>query len=763
MLAEFRAARETDVKSFTLRDPIRAWLADAPFDPEARSIADPYRSAVYTYTGIQGIARAVTAVQLQFRKAGSDELVPQSDQVASWRLLRKPNAAESREAFWMRTIALRYKCGEVFWIWRRPQPGTTLPSLHCVAPQRMRPLHAGGVVVAWRHTPRYGTEETLPLEDVLRIYFASPEDEDECFAPVRAAQLAIDAHTFASRFNVHVFLNHAEAGTTYATDKPLSREQRAELEDMIRQRYAGYWNARRPMVMWGGLKKEDTAQTMRDLEYQEGKDQARNEQLAALMVPPLYAGILDDASLNNTREQKLVFWELAGKPELTHLVECWNLFVQPRVDAGLYLDPLWTSVPALQEQLIDFTDKVLALQKYQLPLNQLIEAFDLPFEAQPHGDTVLVPAGQIPIDVLLADAEASLAAAREPEPRSDAEPEEPEAQRAFHEALKGVQATLECREKDARQRRLVERFRASYRGLVQVTRLRLRTFLLRQRDEVIRRMASEARSASKAPSSGMSTAPSPQPTAKGPEWIARILFDVRPENQRLAALATTFLREGLGLGGTQAGTEAGTSGEWRFDLDAPGVRRRLQQQAIRVRRINATTREMLRRTLTQGLDKGETLTELTERVAKTMNHRASAQAFRIAETEIHEAVAAGRHEGFQQAGVRGKSWLTSGRGVEPDGPTRESHWNAEQATRDNPIPANAEFELINPHTGLVSACQYPGQGDLPPGERINCSCVQLARQMREGRSIGLAEYEERGFVSYEAYKTGRKAGSTMAG
>jgi hypothetical protein len=238
------------------------------------------------------------------------------------------------------------------------------------------------------------------------------------------------------------------------------------------------------------------------------------------------------------------------------------------------------------------------------------------------------------------------------------------------------------------------------------------------------------------------------------DWIAELLLSMKPEEDRLVVRGHWLIRDGLGLGGQQVAEEVGAGTQLRFDLEAPAVRRRLERQTVRIRQVNETTRDLVRSSLVDGLDAGETLSEIGDRVASEMDIQAGRRSWVIAQTEMHEAVSGGRHEGLKQAGIKHKSWLTSGRGPEPNGPTRKSHWACEQKTKDKPIPIGDKFELIDEH-GEVHECDHPGDGRLPPGERINCSCVEIARSevVGGGKSLSLDRIHTRQDTTWE---TGRK-------
>jgi len=237
------------------------------------------------------------------------------------------------------------------------------------------------------------------------------------------------------------------------------------------------------------------------------------------------------------------------------------------------------------------------------------------------------------------------------------------------------------------------------------------------------------------------------------DWIAELLLSMKPEEDRLVVRGKWLIREGMGTGGQQAAEEAGAGTQLRFDLEAPAVRRRLERQTVRITDVNDTTRGLVRSSLVDGLDAGETLSEVSDRVASTMDIAAGRRSWVIAQTEMHEAVSGGRHEGLKQAGIKYKSWLTSGRGPVPNGPTRLSHWACEQKTKDNPIPIGDKFELIDEH-GEVHECDHPGDGRLPPGERINCSCVEIARTEAGagGKSVSLDRIHTRQDTTWETWR-----------
>lgn len=759
-LTNFRDAVVATVKGVSLRDPIRAWLLGEDFNSGTKHIGDPYKQAVYIHTAISILAELIAGVPLNVLDRDETPIDNPGDE--SVRLLRRPNALNDQRTFFERTTILKARDGQVFWIKPKTFARPLERAVYVVPRREMKAEAPDGLLVGWTRTRR-GQREFLELDQVCRLFSVDPDDELGGFAGIRAAQLPIDAHTFAARHNVEVFHHGGQPSSVYVTDQCPSPDQREQLESRLKRYHRGGDKYDTPVILGGGLKR-DAVQTNTDLEYIEGQRLTAHQQIAPLHVQPIYAALFENVNYNTAGVQERLQWDLAVLPELKHLLACWNLFAQAFVDPAKTVAADLDSVPVLQGRELERTERILKLQDQGVPLNVLIDVYGLKIPPQPWGDEPLVGAGRMPISVVYDEAAAAIAADNEPEGGGE-EGNEATRQRGnkagdqgldlavvregFEADLSELQTALETHAKadaEARRRRAIhDRWKASYRGLRDRAQMAAKAIIVQQGEEAIRRLR-----ALRLPGGRTADATVHRGKASVEFWVQRILLSV--SDRKLTAKLAPLLRGGVELGGTQVGEEVNTPEGWEFNLDAKAVRNHLGFQQIRVRKINDTTRGLIQRVLLEGLDEGMTVNEIGDGIAKTMAVRAGKQTWRIANTEMHEAVAAGRHEGFRQANVKYQAWLTSGRGVEPDGPVRRSHWGAEQATKEKPIKVGERFILSDPETGAKSQCLYPGAGTLPPGERINCSCVTIAKMTAGGRKLALSDYEKRGFVSDAAIR-----------
>ena len=133
--------------------------------------------------------------------------------------------------------------------------------------------------------------------------------------------------------------------------------------------------------------------------------------------------------------------------------------------------------------------------------------------------------------------------------------------------------------------------------------------------------------------------------------------------------------------------------------------------------INDGTRSLLQRSLVAGVTAGETMEQLTDRVARATGYQSSNRwrAARIARTEVPPAINSATIEGYRESGVvQGKEWL-AGFDARP----------AHAAASGQVVPLGEPF-IVGGEKAM-----FPGDPNLSPGNRINCRCGVLPHITRE--------------------------------
>jgi len=146
-----------------------------------------------------------------------------------------------------------------------------------------------------------------------------------------------------------------------------------------------------------------------------------------------------------------------------------------------------------------------------------------------------------------------------------------------------------------------------------------------------------------------------------------------------------------------------------FDLLNPHVIYFLNTEAAQyIKGINETTRKALQAQLIEGVEAGESIPKLTDRISAVFADAKGRRAITIARTEVVRASNFGGWEGMKQGGVEEKEWLAT-----RDSRVRDSHL----ATDGQIQPVDKPFTL-----GSGAQAMYPGNTGIPE-EDINCRCT----------------------------------------
>ena len=144
--------------------------------------------------------------------------------------------------------------------------------------------------------------------------------------------------------------------------------------------------------------------------------------------------------------------------------------------------------------------------------------------------------------------------------------------------------------------------------------------------------------------------------------------------------------------------------------------------AQRIKGITDTTREMLSKTIAEGIVAGDGRQQLIDRVRTVMPGASPGRAGVIAANEVHTSLMSGNFNTIRDAGFTTKTWLTAG-----DSDVRESHRQLNGVT----IGINERFA-----NGLL----YPGDPNGRPSDIIGCRCDLIAGE--EIQAIPIQERSE---------------------
>ena len=223
--------------------------------------------------------------------------------------------------------------------------------LHLLRPDRVSVVTgADGWPSAYDY--RAGTKaRRIALDGLLHLKLFHPLDDHEGFAPLAAAQVALDLHNAAGRWNKALLDNSARpSGALVYQPKEggnLSADQYQRLKVELDEGYSGPMRAGRPLLLEGGLDWKSMGLSPKDMDFVEAKNGAARDIALAFGVPPMLLGIPGDNTYANYQEANRAFYRLTVLPLVTRTGASLSVFLGDLTGEALRLVPDLDTVAGL--------------------------------------------------------------------------------------------------------------------------------------------------------------------------------------------------------------------------------------------------------------------------------------------------------------------------------------------------------------------------------------------------------------------------------
>ena len=737
-----------------------------------REVSNPYAQVVTVFACIRALANAIT--QLDLRVSTIDDEVIESGPMVE--LLARPNPEMSQRAFLRALRSWLAVFGEVYII-KRLVAGQ-LVSLWPVSGMEMHETRIGGKVVSYTYTPMTGAgSETFTPDEVhvIREPDYGSGDLSRPLGPRQAAALSISQHYQADVANDQSLRHGAGGGLGLRTEGNLSETQRKDLDRDLNDRHAGVANRHKWMLLEGAMSVEKLFSTFSEMEFLDLKYYSREDICVSYGINPLalgYGGREGLGSGQHTEAAHQIVWTDTHLPGAAWIAEELCDAVAPHFNQSASLNLrdarkrsatpveqrrtgyrrarsraataggggggnffIWfdhSGVAVLQRAALDLAKQAGEWIEKGVPLNQLLAAYDLPFEEVPWGNTWYKPFGLVDVqeqEGLPGDDDLSGPPPELPEPPED-ENGDTDAGKVRPPSTTKLLEHIE-RLNEPELARLWQLWRTSWAGIEKTFVSRHSSLINQWRGRTLanlKRLLPSIKSFTQ---------------QQQRDLIGEILFDIVVADGELLARVGPLVRVAAMLGGEQSMTEAaaaqGSDTPLVFDIHDPFIEQRVRQREVRITDTTRTTRRRMAESLADGIAKTESSDQLAERIRTEFN-QAGTRAKTIARDHVGGAVEDARHEGRRQANVPGKSWIWSRKET-----GRIWHMEAERVTLATPIPNDALFHM----TETDKDTPYPRGPGLGAKDTAGCACTTIPRypqdSIRDARAIG--HLVECGFVT----------------
>lgn len=624
----------------------------------------------WVFACVQARAEEVGNINLKLMKGGEEV---DDNEVLS--LLQKVSPTMTKFELFYATQAFKDLDGNAFWYLARDQKGKgQILEIYIMRPDKVQlvmskenPLQVAGYIY------NQPDGQKIPFESQEILHFKNFNPMGNHPFPhrgvgiVEAAAWTIDTDNEARKWNFNFFKNSArpDGVLTTAGEAAMGAEDYQRLQEEWNTKHQGSDNAHKVAILSGGMTWTEISRSQKDMDFGGQRTMNRDEILAMFRVPKSIIGISDDVNRANAEATIYVFALRTVKPLMQQMVDALNEFLLPEFGDDLELT---FESPVAADRKQDLEEYAAGLTQGWLSINEVRENEGL--EPVEGGDDLYLPLNYVPVANTQGQLEVPADPAvppvkqakkkvatvvKKPKEKKRIVAEKKDKKSTAAEAVEKLlasrksQTRLPAAKKEGTVRELTaeakDKYIEMYKANLHVSRAPLEKeitkFFNKQEKEVIKNARAQMKFYT--------------PKDIVEKGLLEFLFGEEEAVQASISLITPFIREYIKTGGNHAANLVGLSA---FDAATESLNAFVEKRSkYFAETINGTTREALLTSIKEGLDKGETLSDIEDRIAGVYDIAKGSRTQMIARTEISAGVNQGSKGAYQQAGIEKWQWV----------------------------------------------------------------------------------------------------------
>jgi len=194
--------------------------------------------------------------------------------------------------------------GEGYWVFQRVAGFSAPVNMVYVRPDRMEAVPGNELIAGWIYTDPSGNKIPLEADEVIGppslVVSPDPLDMMHGISPLRAVMTDIQAAVYSMAWNRNFFANDARPGAVINTNQPKMQDR--EFKDFtarFREAHKGLSNAGAVALLEGGATITTVPPNMRDMQFAELRNIARDNIRRAWRVHPSMMGDVENVNRAN--------------------------------------------------------------------------------------------------------------------------------------------------------------------------------------------------------------------------------------------------------------------------------------------------------------------------------------------------------------------------------------------------------------------------------------------------------------------------------
>jgi HK97 family phage portal protein len=532
-----------------------------------------------------------------------------------------------------------------------------------------------------------GQDVRYEFNEVIHLQYMNPVSFYYGQGSLEAVKQSVMTDIYAASWNKYFFKNAARPDSVFEVDNVLGEDVKKRVLAGWKAMHQGSGNRGKTAILEGGLKLKETGWNHSDMEFTNLRKMMREEVLGAFGVPPAMVGIMEYANYANVKEQKEIFWKHTMIPKVRSIQDKITMRArQIMLEPGLHIESDVSQVEALRVDEKQRSETATAYWKMGVPLNAIIDKFDLPFDPVEGGDESKPQVGGGAFGA--AGIEETPEAV--PAKRGKALPPQKDAALINEVHWKAF---------DAKLTPIEDRFITALKMFFRAQQRRVKDAFEQHAHSLLQRHGVTKAEGNK------------------PKIDVGVFFDQAKEQKRMKNVVHDYISGTYVDFAVESGKKINPA--FKFNLQDPRVLAWLHEKELTVvQQVTAYTMEQLsdavvdsiQDAVEEGIAQGETIKEIASKIDDVYQLANENRSELIARTETLSASNAGSLEGMEQAGAEGKMWLAA----QNSKAARDWHQKMDGVV----VPVSELFIL---ETG--AKMDAPGDPAGGPEEICNCRCT----------------------------------------
>jgi len=387
---EEKIVEQTEVISKSLNSSLAGIVDGQWVELNKRSINNPFNKHYTIFRGVQMSANNIATVPMNLYR-GDTILQPEASLPGGFNIYQ-PNPTQAFNELLYQGLVYFFYRGEMFIHIRQKTEQNPFFSLEVLNPKHM--------VLQKDGTWKWDSRLIIPPEQLIYTKIFDP-DSDRGLSPFDVIKQGLKSDLSAEEFNATFFKNFGQiGGTLQDKDGTASSDEMKRVTQQFNTAHGGVGNAHKTLGLPSGITFEEGKHSMKDMEFQEGRKNFRDESLANQGIHKALLGVTDSMNRSTNEEAYRQLWKITLKPVALQTQDKINQHLFKRYFPGYRLLFDFSDVDALKENEEVKIKNAEAYKRMGYSLNEVNEYFDLGMEVitDPIGDMRLVPSNMIPVD-----------------------------------------------------------------------------------------------------------------------------------------------------------------------------------------------------------------------------------------------------------------------------------------------------------------------------------------------------------------------------